>query len=179
MRLIRRALLFVAALAFLFEAWLWDRFAALGYWLARVLPFERAKQAIAGIVRRLPPYGALVLFVLPAATILPFKLAGLYLIAHGHVGFGALTFVAAKLVGFGLTAFLFDLTRDTLLQLGWFARLYASVMRARDWAHRLVDPYKARIREAARELKGRVLRDRPGLSRLLLRLRGKIQRARG
>ena len=39
------------------------------------------------------------------------------------------------------------MTRPKLLQIAWFARLYAIVMRGLDWAHAMVDPIKRRMRK--------------------------------
>ena len=62
---------------------------------------------------------------------------------HGLAGVGML--FVAKLVGLGAIAFVFDITRPKLMQLAWFARLYALMMRGLDWAHAMVDPITRRI----------------------------------
>ena len=71
-------------------------------------------------------------------------------------------FVLAKLVSLGVTAFVFEITRPKLLQLAWFRRLYEHVLVGLDWAHRLVDPIKRRIRALLRlfspQRAGRTLR---------------------
>ena len=54
--------------------------------------------------------------------------------------------ILAKLLGLGVTAFIFDLTRPKLLQLAWFRWLYEHVLAWLAWAHGLVDPIKQRIR---------------------------------
>src|SRR5262249_61189499 len=71
----------------------------------------------------------------------------------GLTGMGLL--ICAKLAGLGVTAFVFEITRPKLLQLAWFARLYALVMRGLDWAHAMVDPIKRRIRQYAYMLRPR------------------------
>ena len=53
------------------------------------------------------------------------KLPAGWLIGHGHVFFGMGVVITAKLVGTGLVARLCTLTRDSLMQLAWFARVYA------------------------------------------------------
>ncbi len=53
----------------------------------------------------------------------------------------------AKLLGVGVTAFVFDVTRDKLMEMHWFERLYDLVMKLRAKAAELVDPIKQRIRE--------------------------------
>ena len=52
----------------------------------------------------------------------------------------------AKVVSLGVTAFIFDLTRDKLLQLAWFRQLYDWVLWLLERAHALVDPVKRRIK---------------------------------
>jgi hypothetical protein len=80
-------------------------------------------------VRRLPPYGALLLFALPALLLLPVKLAALWLIGQGHAVGGVAIIVTAKLVGTALVARLFTLTQPALMRLVWFANLYTR------WSH--------------------------------------------
>ena len=54
--------------------------------------------------------------------------------------------VAAKLLGLGVTAFIFEVTKDKLLQLAWFRRLYAFFIWLRGWAHEKVDPIVRALR---------------------------------
>lgn len=182
MRFLRRSFLFFLAVLFLVEAWIWDYFAAAGRWLAARIPFATLKAAIARGVSYLPPYAALVLFAIPGLIVLPFKIGGLWLIARGHIIAGGFVFMAAKVAGVGVAAFLFELTRDKLMTLGWFARLYATVLVWRDWAHRLIDPFKAAMKARMRVLKARILRlaagDGGGLAKTVMRLRERIRRGR-
>jgi hypothetical protein len=66
----------------------------------------------------------LAIFLLPTLLLLPVKLLALWLIGHGKVLGGTLVILTAKVVGTAIVARLFNLTRDTLMQLAWFARLY-------------------------------------------------------
>jgi len=147
MRRITHAFWVILALLFLLEAWLWDKLRPIVAAIVSVLPLAAIKARIAAWVERLPPTATLIVFVVPVVCLLPIKLAGIWLLAHGQwlLAIGAL--VLAKLVGLGVTAFLFDLTRDKLLQLAWFARLYDIVMRGLAWAHALVEPVKRRMRK--------------------------------
>jgi hypothetical protein len=72
----------------------------------------------------LPPYGALALFLVPSATLLPIKLLALWLIGQGHAGLGLSVIIAAKVAGTAILARLFALTQPALMRLAWFARLY-------------------------------------------------------
>jgi hypothetical protein len=104
--------------------------------------------------------------------LLPFKLAGLWLLARGYWMGAAGTLFFAKIVGLGSTAFVFDAARQKLLQLDWFRWLYDLVMAWRAWAHELVDPIKeqikARIAMFAPHRAGRAVR-------LLLRIRRRVR----
>ncbi|MBB4843439.1 hypothetical protein HNP55_001958 [Paucibacter oligotrophus] len=109
------------ALLILFEEWGWQPLARA---LARLgqLPLFRQLE---GWIRGLPPYAALALLVLPSLLILPVKLGALWLITQGRSLLGLGLILAAKLVGTAVVARLFQLIQPALMQLPWFARLYA------------------------------------------------------
>ena len=155
MRRIVRVLWVILALLFLLEAWLWARLAPIVAFLVSLLPMQTIKARTAAAIEALPPAATLVVFLVPIAVLLPVKIAAVWLLHGGHwlAGIGMLIF--AKLAGLGVTAFVFELTRPKLMQLAWFARLYALVMRGLDWAHAMVDPYKRRIRQYTRMLRPR------------------------
>jgi hypothetical protein len=156
MRILKKLFWYALALAFLVEAWLWDTSVAALHAIVDRLPLVRFKAACARGIERLPPLAVLPIFLLPVIVLLPFKLAALWLLAQGALVAGGLAFIGAKIVSVGLAAFIFDLTRDKLLSMPWFARLYARVMSWRDRAHAIVDPYKAQVKAAARELRAAV-----------------------
>ena len=116
----RQVLRGTLALLILFEEWGWEPLSRALAVLSRLPPVRWAEARIL----RLPPYGALGVFLLPSVLLVPVKLLALYLIGQGHAGTGLLVIVLAKLLGTALLARLFALTRDSLLQLAWFARLY-------------------------------------------------------
>jgi hypothetical protein len=180
LRRLTRPLWLVLAAIFLFEAWLWDTLTAFGHWLRDRLPFEAFKRSVARLVERMPPWGALLLFLIPVAIVQPLKLLALWLMTHGHVLAGALAFVAIKIVGFGAVAFLFDLTREKLMTFGWFAWVHDRVNRLRELAAAFIAPYKAALKQQAARIKARALAmlgldgARPSrLARLRARIRGR------
>lgn len=120
-RLVVNTLRAILALLILFEEWGW---APLSRLMARIgdLPMFRQIEAV---IKRLPPYAALALFLLPTLLLLPVKLLALWLIGIGRAKLGVLVIVLAKVVGTAIVARLFALTRPALMQLAWFARLYA------------------------------------------------------
>jgi hypothetical protein len=146
MRRLFRPLLFLLALLFLFEAWLWSHLAPVVAWIVARIPLREIKTRVASWIEHLPPYATLLVFLIPVVVLFPLKLIGLWMLAHGS-WLGAMTTLAtAKVISTGLTAFIFDLTRDKLLQMAWFRRLYEWVLWLLAKAHALVDPIKRRIK---------------------------------
>jgi hypothetical protein len=169
MRRLVRPLWIIVAVLFLVEAWLWRRLSAAIGWVVQSLGLARLKSLLAAWVERLPPVAALFLFLVPALALLPLKLMGLWMLAHGH-WLGALaTLVAAKLAGVGVTAFIFQIARPKLLRLWWFAWAYRRVQAALGWAHRQLDPITIQLRAWRDATRGRLLRR-------LVRLRRRAQR---
>jgi hypothetical protein len=146
MRRLLRPFLFLLALLFLFEAWLWSHLAPVVAWIVARIPLREIKARVAAWIEHLPPYATLLVFLIPVVTLFPLKLVGLWMLAHGSWLGAMTTLAAAKVISTGLTAFIFDLTRDKLLQMAWFRRLYDVVLRLLAKAHALVDPIKRRIK---------------------------------
>ena len=168
-----RPLWIVLALLFLLEAWLWDHLQPVVARLVALIPLEALKRAIARLVAGLPPWAVLFVFAVPFIAMLPLKFLEVYFLATGNWFGAAAVIVLVKLVGVGVTAFIFDVTRDKLLQMAWFRRVYAWLIWARDWAHAQTEPIRARIRQLAWLLKPR----RAGtFLRRLMRLRRRAHR---
>ncbi len=144
-RRVVRAFWFVLATLFLIESWLWDHVKEWLRWLARRLGAERLEAFIVSFVEPLSPPATLIVFTVPVLLILPLKIYAVDLIATGHVGYGLTVILTAKTLGLGVTAFLFDLCRDKLLRMRWFAKFYDLVLRVRAWAHALVAPVRERL----------------------------------
>ena len=143
MKKIRRLLLapltWLAAIVFLIEEAIWD-------WTAAIMARLGAMLLVRAIEKRittLHPGWALVTFLLPSLILIPAKLIGLHAIAAGHWLIGSTVFVLAKLMGMALFSRIFNLTRPALMQLGWFARLYAFVMHYRNRIHAYLDNWAA------------------------------------
>ncbi|MGO8738347.1 hypothetical protein [Rhodoblastus sp.] len=152
---LKHFLLTVAAVLFLIEAWLWDWTLVLGRAVIRLLPWQAFKDAVARLIESLPPYAALVFFVIPVFVVEPLKIFAVRAMTHGHMFKGLLALVALKFVGVGVFAFIFDLTRDKVLEIGWFARFYRWVLMWRDKAHAFIAPYKAAVVARLAALKAR------------------------
>ena len=152
---LKHALLTLAAIVFLIEAWLWDMTIALGRWAVGSF-HGRNSTSDRRLIERLPPYGALPFFLIPVIVIEPLKFFAIEQIAHGRLFTGLLAFVALKFVGVGLIAFIFDLTRDKLLAIGWFKNFYLWMVKWRDKAHDFIAPYKAAVKAQVAGLRQRV-----------------------
>ena len=113
------------AVIILFEEWGWEPLQRL---LARIGRWPGLRW-IEGFVRGLPPWAAVIMFMVPAALLLPIKLLALWAIGRGHLVLGMLVIVAAKIVGTAIVARLFTLTQQALMQLRWFAWAYSHWMR--------------------------------------------------
>jgi hypothetical protein len=144
-----RALEFLLALIIVLEEWGWRPLAELLGRLARWRPWA----AVESVIIRLPPYAALVVFVLPSALLLPLKFLALFLVAKGQIVLAGLLFLAAKVVATALVARLFMLTQPALMQIGWFAWAYDTLM---PWKDALVE----RVHASWPWRAGRVLKER-------------------
>jgi hypothetical protein len=163
------------AVIFLIEAWLWDHLEPVVAWLVAQIPLRAFKQWLAERVDTLSPAMTLIVFIVPVIPLFPLKLVGFWLFAHEHWLGAVLTIAFAKFVGVGVAAFIFDVTRPKLLEMGWFERLYDMVIALRAKATALVEPIKLRIREILRG-------SRDGWSlrtlRLIQRFRKSVREAR-
>lgn len=147
MRRLLQPLWVLLAVIFLIEAWLWDHLEPIVAWFVALIPLRAFKQWLAERVDTLSPAMTLIVFIVPVIPLFPLKLVGLWLLAHEYWFSAILTIVFAKFLGVGVAAFVFDVTRDKLLEMNWFEAVYEFVMDLRTKAHALVDPIKLRIKE--------------------------------
>jgi hypothetical protein len=138
------------AVIFLIEAWLWDHLEPIVASVVAKLPLRAFKQWLADRVDTLSPAMTLIVFIVPVIPLFPLKLVGLWLLTHEYWISAIVTIIVAKLLGVGVTAFVFDVTRSKLLEMGWFEKLYEFVMALRAKAAALVEPVKIRIMEILR-----------------------------
>ncbi|CCE01817.1 hypothetical protein [Bradyrhizobium sp. STM 3809] len=164
------------AIIFLIEAWLWDHLEPIVARIVAAIPLRSLKHWLAARIETLSPALTLLVFIVPFVLLFPLKLVGMWLLMHHQWKLALLTIVFGKMVGVGITAFIFDVTRHKLLQMGWFAWLYESVLTLRRRAAELVDPIKQRIRDIV----GDVLRTNTSgwssrVLRQILRFRRSVQ----
>ena len=89
-------------------------------WIDKHVPLRRLRDWI----RSLPPYPSLALFSLPVIVLEPIKPIAAYLAATGQFLSGALAFIFGELLKLILVERLFSLTREKLMKIPAFARLY-------------------------------------------------------
>jgi hypothetical protein len=170
-----RPLWVILALLFLLEAWLWDHLEPIVARAVNLLPWGRVKLWLNRVIEDLPPWAALAVFIIPFVVLLPLKFLEVFFLAKRQWLAAGLVLIVAKLLGLGITAFVFDATRGKLLQMAWFARMFDWFMWARDWAHEITEPVRERVKQLTWLLKpqraGRFLRR-------LMRLRRRAYRSR-
>jgi hypothetical protein len=115
--------------------------------LVALIPWRGLKAALVRRIDGLWPQVTLVVFAIPFFLLMPVKFLEVWLIVAQQWIAAAVVLVLAKLVGVGLTAFIFEATKDKLLQMAWFRRLYDFFIWARARAHRKVDPIARRLRK--------------------------------
>jgi hypothetical protein len=163
------------AVIFLIEAWLWDHLEPIVAWFVAKIPLQSFKTWLAERVDTLSPAMTLIVFVVPVIPLFPLKMVGVWLLMHEYWMSAIFTILFAKLLGVGVTAFVFDVTRPKLLEMGWFEKLYEFILALRAKAKALVDPIKQRILEA---LGGNGDRWSSRMLRLIQRFRKSVHEAR-
>lgn len=150
MRRLLQPLWVLLAVIFLIEAWLWDHLEPIVARVVALIPLNTFKEWLADRVDALSPAMTLIVFIVPVIPLFPLKLIGFWLLAHEYWISAILTIIFAKFLGVGVAAFIFDVTRDKLLEMDWFETIYEFIMELRTKANALVDPVKLRIRNALR-----------------------------
>src|SRR4249919_1815931 len=125
------------AVIFLIEAWLWDHLEPIVERIVARIPFRAFKQWLAERVDTLSPAMTLIVFAVPVIPLFPLKLIGFWLLAHEYWLSAIFTLVFAKFAGVGITAFIFDVTREKLLEMRWFEKLYEFILMIREKAKAL------------------------------------------
>ena len=171
MRRLLRPLWVLLALIFLIEAWRWDRVEPIIARIIALIPLPRLKQWLADRVEHLSPGLTLIVFAVPVIVLFPLNFVAAWLLAHKYFVGATTLIVLQKVLGVGIVAFVFDVTREKLLQMGWFRRLYEFVLDLRARALVIVAPFKLAIQQWM----ARFRRASPGFIR---RLRRRMQASR-
>ena len=86
----------------------------------------------------LPPWAALLAFVMPSIIILPVKVSALWFAAHHRFFLATAAVVLGKLLATAILARLYRLLRTNLRALPWFAWADTKFFAWRDWAYAFV-----------------------------------------
>jgi hypothetical protein len=148
-----------AVLYFLIDAVFLSAIRAIIRPLARALSGLRIVEALAAWLAALGPYPTLVLFLVPVIILEPVKPVGAYLIATGHLVSGISLIVIGEVLKIVLVERLFHFSRDKLMTIPAFARVY-------NWAQAWLDYvrsqplWQATLRQltAVKALAGRILK---------------------
>ena len=175
MRRLTQPLWVLLALIFLAEAWLWDHLEPVVARVVAWIPLRAIKAWLSARIATLSPPLTLVVFVVPFLLLLPLKMLGIWLLAHHHWLAALGVIVLGKLLGVGVAAFIFDVTRPKLMQMAWFRRVYAWVMSARQWARDITAPVMMRLRRIKMMFR---TRSSPRYLRMAWRLRRRMQSTR-
>jgi len=147
MRRALQPLWFILAVIFLIEAWLWDHLEPVVARIVAVIPLHAFKAWLADRVARLSPAPTLLVFVAPLIVLLvPLKFAEVWLLRHHYWICAIVLIIVSKFIGMGVLAFIFDVTRSKLLQIGWFRAGYEFILDIRTRAGDIVAPVLTQIR---------------------------------
>jgi len=163
------------AIIFLIEAWLWDHLEPIVAAVVAAIPLRAFKQWLTDRVDTLSPAMTLIVFIVPVIPLFPLKMVGVWLLMHEYWMSAVTTILFAKMLGVGVTAFIFDVTRPKLLEMAWFEKLYEWVLALRARCNVLVDPIKAKI---VAMMRGDGDRWSSRVMRLILRFRKSVREAR-
>ncbi|BAE50152.1 hypothetical protein [Paramagnetospirillum magneticum] len=139
-----------AVILLLLEEVIWAGLKALMARLGRLPLVARLEARI----QALPPLGAAALFLAPGAVMFPFKLMALWAITQGHVLWGLLVLLTAKLTATALFARIYTLCKPTLMTVAWFVRLHDWINGVKAWAHARLNGW--RLWRFARRATGRL-----------------------
>ena len=152
-RHLKRIALFLLAVVFLVEAWLWDVTGAVIKRALGWLPYAQLKIWVAARVEHLSPWLTLCVFIIPALVLLPLKFLTVFLLAKGLVLPGLAMMLLAKLAGLGISSFLFALCKPKLMELRGVRWLYDHLIYWRERARVMVSPYTNKARALAAQVR--------------------------
>ena len=88
-------------------------------------------------IERLGPYTTLILFLIPLILLEPFKPAGMYLVAKGHLAIGIVVVVVGEILKIGTVEQIFRIGRPKLMTIPAFAWTYSLVVAWLNWVKSL------------------------------------------
>ena len=138
-RLLSGAFVFVATLFIFFEEWLWFRLLAFMKSVA-ALPIIRNLETV---LRQQNKWVSLAVFIIPELSFIPVKLGVVWLMGNNHAFSGVILFIAAKITGTALFAWMWEVTEAKITQFAWVCWVRDNVAKLRVWAHTWVQQQPA------------------------------------
>ncbi len=124
-------LILIASLVIWIEETLWDGLK----WLTAKIALFKWVQRVEALIRRLPPYATIIVFLLPLTILLPFKLLAIYWMSQGHWFASLAVIIAAKVIGTAIEARMFVICKPQLMSIDWFRRLHDWLIQISDRVH--------------------------------------------
>jgi hypothetical protein len=130
------------ALVFLLETWVWRKLVSFARFVSTLLPWERFRDAARRALARMPAIVSVALFGVPLIVSEFGSFISVVMMATGHLFAGTALYLLMKALGLVLVPVIFELTRERLLALPWFAWGYAKFEALHAMAARFVAPYR-------------------------------------
>lgn len=130
-RLLSGIFVFFATLVVLFEEWLWFRLLKVMQLIIKLPIFKQ----IDGWVRHQNEFVSLALFVIPELAFIPVKMGVFWLIGNNHAYSGIVLFIAAKITGTALFAWMYNATEQKIKRFAFVRWVIEKVMWIREMAH--------------------------------------------
>ncbi len=164
-----RPLLFLLALAFLFEVWVWDRLVAAVRWTLDRIPWAEFRERARAQFNRWPAIVSILTFGVPFLVVEGGCTVSVVLVALGHVLMGTLLYILLKIALLTMVALIFDLTREKLMTLPWFVVIYEKLIAFHHYAGEIIAPYREAAMRASRAFLSQA---RAWRQRLMIQWRG-------
>lgn len=143
------------ALVFLFETWIWDSLVAAVRWVLDQIPWAEFRRRARAQFNRWPAIVSVLAFGGPFLVVEGGSTYSVVLMALGHVLMGVAIYMFLKLALLTLVALIFDLTKEKLMSLRWFAFLYEKIQALHHYASQIVAPYREGARRVLRKFRRR------------------------
>ena len=138
------------ALLFLLETLIWRKLVAFARWISTLLPWQRFRDAARRRLAGMPALVSVALFSIPLLVSEFGSFISVVMMATGHLFAGIVLYLLMKALGLVLVPIIFELTRERLLGLAWFAWGYAKFEALNALARRFVAPYRDAVAHWAR-----------------------------
>jgi hypothetical protein len=139
------------AILFLLETWVWAKLVAFARLVATLVPWERFRDAARRRLAYWPAIVSVALFGVPLAVSEFGSFISVVMMATGHLFMGMALYALMKIFGLVLVPVIFEITRERLLALPWFAWVYAKFEALHAMASRFVAPYRSAAAAFVRE----------------------------